>query len=69
LSVPVRLNGKDESVEAETVLALLTSMGIDPQRRGIAVAINGEVVSRRTWSDHRLAAADDIEIVRPLQGG
>lgn len=69
MSVAIRLNGKDETVEAETVLDLLTALAIDPSRRGVAVAINGEVTPRRTWSDHRLAPADDVEIVRPLQGG
>lgn len=69
MSVPIRLNGKDESIEAATVQDLLVALGIDPGRRGLAVAINGEVVARRTWPDHRLQAADDVEVVRPLQGG
>jgi len=69
MSVAIRLNGKDETVEAATVLELLTSLGIDPARRGLAVAVNGEVTPRRTWPERLLAPADDVEIVRPLQGG
>ncbi len=69
MSLAIRLNGKDETVAAETVVDLLVALGIDPARRGLAVAINGEVVPRRGWPDHRLATADDVEIVRPLQGG
>ena len=69
MSVAIRLNGKDETVDAATLAELLTGLGLDPARRGLAVAVNGEVVSRRLWAEHRLAVADDVEIVRPLQGG
>ncbi len=69
MSVAIRLNGKDETVEAATVTELLVALGIDPARRGLAVAINGEVVPRRDWAGRALAVADDVEIVRPLQGG
>ena len=69
MSVAVRLNGKDETVEAATVAELLVALGADLQRRGLAVAINGEVVPRRTWAERRLIEADDVEVVRPLQGG
>ena len=69
MSVAIRLNGKDETVQAATVAELLTGLGVDPERRGLAVAINGDVVPRRAWAERRLAVADDVEIVRPLQGG
>ena len=69
MSVALRLNGKAETVEAATVAELLVALGADLQRRGLAVAINGEVVPRRTWAERLLIAADDVEVVRPLQGG
>ncbi|MEI6556970.1 MAG: sulfur carrier protein ThiS [Rhodospirillaceae bacterium] len=69
MTVAIRLNGKDETVAAATVVELLGSLGVDPGRRGLAVAINGAVVPRRDWAGRSLAAADDVEIVRPLQGG
>ena len=69
MSLAVRLNGRNEEVTATTVVELLVSLGIDPERRGLAVAVGGEVVPRRAWPERRLAAGDDIEIVRPLQGG
>ena len=69
MSLAIRLNGKDETVAATTVMELLVSLGVDPERRGLAVAINGEVAPRRGWAERRLAVADDVEIVRPLQGG
>ena len=69
MSIAIRLNGKGQTVEALTVAELLGALGIDPARRGLAVAINGEVVPRRGWAERALAVADDVEIVRPLQGG
>jgi sulfur carrier protein len=66
---PFRINGKLETARAATVAELLAEHGIDPATRFIAVAVNGAVVRRTEWATHRLAAGDDIEIVRPLQGG
>ncbi|MEI6985462.1 MAG: sulfur carrier protein ThiS [Rhodospirillaceae bacterium] len=69
MNLGIRLNGKDETVTAATVLELLTGLGVDPQRRGLAVAVGGEVVPRRCWTERRLLAGDEVEVVRPLQGG
>jgi sulfur carrier protein len=38
-------------------------------RRGVAVAIGGEVVPRSTWDGHVLRSADEIEILVAVQGG
>jgi sulfur carrier protein len=43
--------------------------GLDPAVRSLAVAVNGAVLPRRQWESERLAAGDDIEIVRPFGGG
>ena len=36
---------------------------------GIAVAVNGEVVPRRTWADRPLAAGEQVEVLSIAQGG
>jgi sulfur carrier protein len=38
-------------------------------RRGVAVAINGEVVPRGEWAARRLAEGDSVEILTAAQGG
>lgn len=38
-------------------------------RRGVAVAVNKEVVPRSAWEATRLADGDRIEILRAAQGG
>jgi sulfur carrier protein len=66
----LRLNGKVDVIAATTVDGLMRAHGIDPgQVRFLAVAVNGSVVPRAEWPSRALAPGDDVEIVRPLQGG
>lgn len=65
----LRINGIEAEVAAVTVAELLAERGIDPKTRFLAIAVNGAVVRRGEWLMHGLAAGDDVEIVRPLQGG
>jgi thiamine biosynthesis protein ThiS len=48
---------------------LLAARGIDPALRYLAVAVNGSVVPRRHRPSLLLIASDDVEIVRPREGG
>ena len=53
----------------QTVETLLREDGHDPQRPGIAVAVNGAVVPRRQWPHHLLADGDRVDVVEAVQGG
>lgn len=37
--------------------------------RGVAVAVNAEVVPRSVWPDHHLIDGDRVEILKATQGG
>ncbi len=65
----LRINGVEAEVAAVTVAELLAERGIDPKTRFLAIAVNGAVVRRGEWLMRGLAVGDDVEIVRPLQGG
>jgi sulfur carrier protein len=65
----IRVNGADEPLAATTLVALLAEKSIDPDQRGVAVAVNGTVVPRAVWPTTALSAGDTIEIVRARQGG
>jgi sulfur carrier protein len=65
----LRINGKDAELAATTIAELLAEQGIDPKTRFLAVAVNGAVVRRAEWQAAALAAGDNVEIVRPFQGG
>ncbi|WP_250001317.1 sulfur carrier protein ThiS [Actinoplanes sp. M2I2] len=42
---------------------------ITEARRGVAVAVNGEVVPRSTWDARALAEGDSVEVLTAAQGG
>ena len=65
----LRINGVEAEVAAATIAELLALRGVDPKARFLAVAVNGAVVRRAEWPLAALAPGDEIEIVRPLQGG
>lgn len=72
--LPLFLNGEayrfaPAAGSLPSVAALLSSLTPPPPARGLAVAVNGALVPRRTWESHQLAAGDTVEIVKALQGG
>jgi sulfur carrier protein len=68
MAMHVTVNGEDTALPAGASVAdLVASLGIEP--RGIAVAVDGEVVTRRTWGERPLAAAERVEILSIAQGG
>jgi sulfur carrier protein len=69
LKATVQVNGRAEPLEVATVAELLRRRGLDPDGRGLAVAINGAVAPRAAWVSTRLNAGDAIEIVQAKQGG
>jgi sulfur carrier protein len=68
VTVAITVNGEDAAVApGTTVAALLDQLGTEP--RGVAVAVDGEVVTRRTWAERALVAGESVEILSIAQGG
>ena len=68
MAMCVTVNGEDTELPAGASVAdLVASLGIEP--RGIAVAVDGEVVTRRPWGERPLAAGARVEILSIAQGG
>ena len=65
----MQVNGEERRIAAASVIELLRAEGVDPARRGVAVALNGQVVRRADWADTALSAGDAVEIVKPFAGG
>jgi sulfur carrier protein len=66
--VAVTVNGEEHAVErGATVASLLDALGTE--QRGIAVAVDGEVVSRSTWDARQLAGGERVEILSITRGG
>jgi sulfur carrier protein len=66
--VKVTVNGEAQVVEDGTTVAGLAAAVLD-RPRGVAVAVNGEVVPRSAWPTTPLRADDNIEVVTARQGG
>jgi sulfur carrier protein len=68
--VNVTLNGAElELREGATVVDAVVAAAGDPERRGIAVALAGEVVPRSRWGQTLLQKGDRVEVLEARQGG
>lgn len=63
----IRVNGEDQPFVTESVEELLQSLSIEP--RGVAVAIDGDIVRRSEWSGTLITDGSAIEIVTAVAGG
>lgn len=65
----IRVNGAEHDVAAgTTVRELLASLDL-PGGRGIAVAVDAEVVPRGEWDSFALADGVSVEVLTAVQGG
>jgi sulfur carrier protein len=64
----VIINGLPRQVADEMSLARAVSL-LTTSARGVAAAVNGEVVRRAAWESTRLAAGDRVEVITAVQGG
>jgi sulfur carrier protein len=66
----ISLNGQDAELRAgETLDALLHRLGVSLDARGIAVAVDGEVVPRAAWESFELCQGARVEVLAAMQGG
>ena len=63
----IRVNGEDQTFVSESVEEMLRRLSIES--RGVAVAIDGEVVRRSEWSQTRIEDGNALEIVTAVAGG
>jgi len=67
--VEIVVNGEPRQVAVANVRTLLSALGYDATGRGLAVALNDEIVPRGEWETTPVASGDRIEIVGAVQGG
>lgn len=67
----VMVNGEEQELSGALLLAeFLSTIGLRPDAaRGVAVALNDEVVRREAWDTTEIRPGDRIEIVTAKQGG
>ena len=80
MTLRVSINGESRDLALGTTVADVvaelapmpgggTTAAPDATTRGIAVAVNDEVVPRTAWPDTVLAEADRVEVLTAVQGG
>jgi sulfur carrier protein len=68
--VRVLLNGEAAELDAgATVQAAVDSLDLPAAGRGVAVAVDAEVVPRTQWDTHELTEGARVEVLRAIQGG
>jgi sulfur carrier protein len=66
----IHVNGvATDGRDGATISELLTALGVETQGRGVAVALNGEVVPRGRWRERQVADGDRVEALTAMQGG
>lgn len=66
----ILLNGRPhEQGAGETVAAILRLLDLSPDARGVAVAVDGEVVPRGGWAKFTLPEGARVEVLTAMQGG
>jgi sulfur carrier protein len=55
--------------DGATVVQVLEQLGRGPEPRGVAVAVNGEVVPKAAWQQTLLRADDRVEVLTAVGGG
>ncbi len=65
----VLVNGQPLPLRAASIRGLLEELKLDPERPGLAVALNDEVVPRSEWRRTAVRPGDRIEVVSAVAGG
>jgi sulfur carrier protein len=66
----VHVNGEPTEIEeGATIAALLERLDVERRRRGMAVAVDAEVVPQGDWEQRPLRDGAHVELVSAIAGG
>jgi sulfur carrier protein len=63
------VNGEPRERAGATIAELLADLGVEDRARGVAVAVDGEVVPRAEWNERRVTEGERVEALSAMQGG
>ena len=68
--ITIRLNGEERELpDGATVASAVALLGVTPDARGVAAAVDREVVPRGEWEQTPLAPGTHVEVLVAIQGG
>lgn len=66
----ILVNGESSELRAgESIATVLASLDVAADARGVAVAVDGEVVPRALWESFTLREDARVEVLTAMQGG
>lgn len=66
----VTVNGeRHELADGATVADAVRAAGAPADGRGIAAAVDGEVIPRGAWNETQLRTGQQLEVLQAVQGG
>jgi sulfur carrier protein len=66
----IYLNGNPhDDGSARSVVDVLRALDLAPDARGVAVAVDGEVVPRAGWETFAIPEGAHVEVLSAMQGG
>ena len=63
------VNGEPRERAGATVAELLADLGVETSARGVAVAVDGQVIPRAEWGERRVNEGERVEALSAMQGG
>jgi sulfur carrier protein len=68
MTIHVTVNGQRRGLPTGTTVGELVAM-VTELATGVAAAVNGEIVPRRSWPATFVYDGDQVEVVTAVQGG
>lgn len=65
----IYVNGEPREGAGATIAELLAELGVEVRARGVAVAVDGEVIPRGEWAQRRINEGERVEALSAMQGG
>jgi sulfur carrier protein len=65
----ITVNGEQRGLGGATVADVLEDAGVGAEGRGIAVAVDAEVVPKSEWATFVVEDGAHVEVVTAVQGG
>jgi len=67
--IRIIVNNEEQEIEENANIFLLLSVNNITELKGLAVAINNNVISKSEWQQHQLKQGDKITIISATAGG
>ncbi len=71
MATAITVNGtaREDLAGGLSVADLVAAHGLPAEGRGVAVAVDGEIVPRGRWAETAIPPGAEVELVQAIQGG